>query len=117
MFYRYNIMKIAMKDNGMFKFVLIEHKLKAGSDFCFIAKWDEDESSWELNFTINQSFYPEQLGKGEKVEATKLLLAIWKRFSKKSCWASGATESHTKTYLGLGFQDLDGVLIYNPKRS
>lgn len=96
-------------------FVTVTQILCKGSEFCFVAKYEYDEEAWEISYTINQLFYPQKLGKGEKVEAVKLLLDIWERFSKFKCICGGATDSHTKTYLKLGFKDEDDWLIFYPE--
>lgn len=97
-------------------FFYLEETLQGGSSF----KWGAiaSQGRWQIWFTLEEEFENAPLRKGERVEATKLALSIWRSFSKYPCVCQPATFAHELAYARMGFVPVDDLhsddWIYDP---
>jgi hypothetical protein len=93
--------------------VVVYETLAEGLEFRF--EGEVYGGRYLLNFTINNQTDP-SVGEGYSVQTMRIVLKIWKSFSKYPCMCCGASGYHHNMWKKLGFieSDTEGILIYNP---
>lgn len=93
-------------DKGSDLSIEIVGPLSSGALFQFQAYWDKYKARWDIAFTLDRTFNPEEitLSAKDKLEVSRFLLQIWERFKRYPCVCYPATPYHKQVYRKLGFQ-------------
>lgn len=93
--------------------VAVYETIAEGLEFRF--EGEVVEGRYFLSFTLNNQTDP-SVGQGYSVQVMRLVLSIWKSFSKYPCCCCGASGYHDGMWRKLGFVESStpGLLTFDP---